>query len=593
MAAGGVGQVSDKVRVPGADASAPPRRVGPDATLRRRLGAVAGLVADPGADPVRDRLALLEGQNAVLELIARDAPLALALRRLADLASLLLGQEPVVAWRVDRDRTRLSLEAAAGLDDRQLALIDGAALHPPTLPQTAAMLRREPVAVEDIGADLQWPALRPLAESLGAGALWAVPVLDPGGESLGALGVLPRGPRRLEAAEWAVLDALVPVARVAIETAHRAEALKAANERLASLAANLPGVIYQRVVRPDGSVRYTYVSEGIRELFGVAPHEVIEDPQALFAHHGPHYARTFRENLLKASAELKLWDVEAQIITRDGQEKWTHAMARPRREPDGTVVWDGIILDATRLKRANIELATANRAKSEFLANMSHELRTPLNAIIGFAEVMRDGHLGKIGNPHHAEYIADIHESGKHLLQLINDILDLSKIEAGKLDLYEEEVDVAEVVDGSLRLVKERAEAGRVALAAELAEPLPKVRADERKLKQIVINLLSNAVKFTPEGGKVTVRAGREADGGFALAVADTGIGIAPEDLPRITLPFVQLDGGLNRKSDGTGLGLALCKAMIEHHGGALAIDSAPGQGTTVTIRLPAERVVG
>ena len=234
----------------------------------------------------------------------------------------------------------------------------------------------------------------------------------------------------------------------------------------------------------------------------------------------------------------------------------------------------------------------ANRAKSDFLALMSHELRTPLNAIIGFSEIIKSEMMGPIGNPKYGEYASDVFDSGQHLLGLINDILDLSKIEAGKMELEEEDVDVAEVIGSCLRLVTERAAKGGVELITEVPDDLPALRIDERKLRQILLNLLSNAVKFTPDGGSVTVRSWFRSEDGFVLQVADTGIGIAPENIERALTPFGQVDSRLDRKYEGTGLGLPLTKSLIEKHGGSLDLQSKVGAGTTVTVRFPKERMV-
>jgi PAS domain S-box-containing protein len=257
----------------------------------------------------------------------------------------------------------------------------------------------------------------------------------------------------------------------------------------------------------------------------------------------------------------------------------------------------GVTSDITHLKRAEVELRQAkeqaelaNRAKSAFLANMSHELRTPLNAIIGFAEIIQMEMLGPVGTERYLEYATDIGASGHHLLNLINDLLDLSKIEAGKLELHEAWVEIPATVETCLRFVKERALNHRVELATELIGTLPPLWADERALKQILLNLLSNAVKFTPEGGRVTVHAMIDDERRLRLAVSDTGIGIAQKDMPRVLEAFGQIDSAMNRKHAGTGLGLPLTRSLIELHGGEFAIESEVGKGTTVSARFPAQR---
>jgi signal transduction histidine kinase/integral membrane sensor domain MASE1 len=238
------------------------------------------------------------------------------------------------------------------------------------------------------------------------------------------------------------------------------------------------------------------------------------------------------------------------------------------------------------------EARAANAAKSEFLAHMSHELRTPLNSIIGFSEIMKTEMIGPIGTPKYRSYAVDIYDSGTHLLNLINDLLDLSKIEAGRLELFEEDCDLAQIVAASIHLLSEPARRAEVTLSERCDADLPLLRGDERKIRQILFNLLSNAIKFTPAGGEVTVRAGLAGDGALMLAVCDTGIGIPPDQIERVLEPFTQVEHVLSRSHAGTGLGLPLCKELARLHGGTLAICSAVGVGTTVTVTFPKERAV-
>ncbi len=229
----------------------------------------------------------------------------------------------------------------------------------------------------------------------------------------------------------------------------------------------------------------------------------------------------------------------------------------------------------------------ANQAKSKFLANMSHELRTPLNAIIGFSEIMASGMFGPLGAEKYQEYCRDIHDSGQYLLDVINDILDMSKIEAGRIRLDFEDLELDPLLAESMRVVSARAQEKRVHLSASIAPGLS-LRADRRAIKQIALNLLSNAVKFTPQGGRIAIR-GRASDRCIVLAIADTGIGIAKDALAKLGRPFEQVEGQLTKSHQGSGLGLAIAKSLAELHGGRMRIRSTLGKGTTVVVRLPLE----
>jgi signal transduction histidine kinase len=239
------------------------------------------------------------------------------------------------------------------------------------------------------------------------------------------------------------------------------------------------------------------------------------------------------------------------------------------------------------LEAANRELAAASQHKSEFLANMSQELRTPLNAIIGFSEVLSEKMFGEL-NEKQEEYSKDIHASGQHLLSLINDILDLSKIEAGKMDLELSDFDMPMTIDNALMLVRERAARRSIALDTAVDERVGQVHADERKIRQVLLNLLSNAIKFTPEGGRIDVGA-KLVNGLIEVSVTDTGVGIAPEDQEAVFEEFKQV-GTADKKVEGTGLGLALSRKFIKLHGGKIWVTSHIGQGSTFTFTVPVRR---
>jgi PAS domain S-box-containing protein len=298
----------------------------------------------------------------------------------------------------------------------------------------------------------------------------------------------------------------------------------------------------------------------------------------------------------RLAGEEKISRYEFRMVHRDGSIRWMETKAT-------LVHWDGQpaslswITDISDRKRMESELVRskeaaefANRTKTEFLANMSHELRTPLNAILGFSEVIRDQMFGPV-TAKYTEYARDIHRSGAHLLDIINDILDLSKLEAGKLDLHESDVAIGKLVEECFLLIRNKAAESKVRLIDRVPERLPLLRADARAIKQVILNFLSNAVKFTPDGGRVTIAA-KVCPKGLQISVSDTGIGMTAEQIQIALSPFGQIDSKLARKHEGTGLGLPICRSLVELHGGTLDVTSKPNDGTTMTATFPAGRVL-
>jgi PAS domain S-box-containing protein len=508
------------------------------------------------------------------------------------------------------------------------------------------------------------------------------------------------------------------------------KAAREAENKFANLVANAPGIVFQRVRRPDGKFEFTFVSAKHEELTGYPGEELIRNPAIAprIVHEddrGP-----YRDAVERSGAMLTPLTAEMRIRRPDGEVRWMRTMSIPRRTADGTILWDGVMVDVTdrkhmelalqkseaeasqaramltdaieslnggfvlydandrlvlmnraarewdpgfaaiavpgithdeiiravaktgrivgnsdsveeiireridrhrkaygqpverkvgerwyqitehptsdggvvvlrteitAVKQAGLEAARAqllaeeaNRAKSEFLAMMSHELRTPLNAILGFSELLRD-QGGRLTAAKAAEYAGDVHSSGTLLLNLINDVLDLSKAEAGKMELHCETVNAAESVTRALRMVRERAGHQGVRLVTEIAPSLPPLFADDRKLLQILLNLLSNAIKFTPAGGRVTIAA-THADDMLSIRITDTGIGIAAKDIERALAAFGQVHTLFTREHSGTGLGLPLAKRLTELHGGRFHLQSEPGAGTTVTLQFPIVR---
>ena len=290
-------------------------------------------------------------------------------------------------------------------------------------------------------------------------------------------------------------------------------------------------------------------------------------------------------------------DFVSEIRRRDGETIWISENARAVRDWAGRLVcYEGTVenvtkkFEAERMMREGLrEAEEASRAKSAFLAGMSHELKTPLNAIIGFSEIMKDEVFGPIGQQSYRGYAADIHVSGIKLLSIINDVLDVSRLEGGAITIDPRSCDPRDLAEQALEAAR-RATGDSRGVTIDMPDVLPAIRVDPVRMRQALANLLANALKFTPEAGAVLVRAQLEHGGGVSLAVADTGIGMAPEKIAAALQPFRQLDGTLARRFEGAGLGLSIAKALVELHGGTLTIDSAVGRGTTVTIALPPAR---
>ena len=282
-------------------------------------------------------------------------------------------------------------------------------------------------------------------------------------------------------------------------------------------------------------------------------------------------------------------------------------LSAKRRSPNCGTLWTDCDLTALRQVEAELrqkvkeqneallaavaarqEVLHAAQAKEHFFANMSHEFRTPLNAILGFSEVLKEEMFGPLANDRYREYAEIIHKSGSHLLNLINDVLDMAKVDAGKLEMHFEPVQLFKVISDCVRVVGQQAKQSNIGICIKLYDGIEWLEADDKRLRQMLLNLLSNAVKFTRDGGEIRVSAFRRGKS-IAVSVSDTGVGIKPDDIPKVLEPYAQIDSDMGRKHDGTGLGLPLVKELAELHGGTLSIESAIGVGTTVMITLPSE----
>ena len=339
-------------------------------------------------------------------------------------------------------------------------------------------------------------------------------------------------------------------------------------------------------------------SDEIYRIFGYQPNAFDANYEAFLESVHPADRDRVTQVLQSSLVDTDMpYSIEHRVIRPDGEERIVHEKIGVSFDSDGQPIsMIGTVQEITERKRTEEQLQQAmesaeeaSRMKSEFLANMSHELRTPLNAIMGFTEIVQDGHAGEVNDMQY-DYLSEVFDSSRHLLSLINDILDLSKIEAGKMELELTAVDIPQLLRNSLSIIKERALTHGIKLELEQAEGLGWVQVDERKFKQIVFNLLSNAVKFTPDGGRVGITAAVK-DDCLEVSVWDTGIGINAEDQERLFKPFEQADGALGRRYEGTGLGLALVKNLTELHGGQVSLESVPGEGSRFAVRLPYRKV--
>ena len=385
---------------------------------------------------------------------------------------------------------------------------------------------------------------------------------------------------------WRIEDGLRRAAADAALKAQRSESRLAAMLEIAPTA----------IIAVDQNHAIRLCSKGAAKLFGYAAPETIGLPVTLL----------FNDDGTQNGGKPLTPDDIIQRLRRGEIKGRTQSGTQFPLEGESYELADGgegaltimMLTDATErrrqeraLRHAKESAEAANRAKTQFLANMSHELRTPLNAIIGFSEVISNKLFGDL-NDRYTDYAGDIVASGRHLLGLINDILDLSKIDLGQATLSEGEVDVSRAVHSCQRLMFERAERGGVHVQVALPPDLPLLWADETKVKQIVLNLLSNAVKFTERGGRVTITAAIMTDGGLTLSIIDTGIGMRSEDIPKAMTPFGQLESTFERRFEGTGLGLPLVQRLVELHGAEFRLDSHPGKGTKAEVRFPRSRVI-
>ncbi len=404
---------------------------------------------------------------------------------------------------------------------------------------------------------------------------------------------------RMDGSEFPIELAILPIAlegppmftghiRDITERKEAERALRESRARYERITRNVPGMVYQFIVRKDGTSGFPFVSDGSRELFGCEPGAIEADAGVLVAAIVPEDRAGFQQSVLDSAGTLAQWLWEGRFHSPGGEVRWARCVSRPTREANGDTIWDGVVIDITDRKRAEEEAREARdnaeratRARDEFLSRMSHELRTPLNAILGFGQILERTEL----TARQEEGVEQIVKAGRHLLGLINEVLDLARIESGRLSMSPEPVEVAEVVGEALELMRPLFEERRLTLTRG-AMPGTWVLADRQRLRQVLLNLLSNAGKYNCTGGTVEVRCAPAEAGRLAISVRDTGPGISAEQMEMLFVPFERF-GAERDETEGTGIGLAISRKLMEAMGGSIAVESVPGRGSTFSISLP------
>jgi PAS domain S-box-containing protein len=365
-----------------------------------------------------------------------------------------------------------------------------------------------------------------------------------------------------------------------------------ATARLEKIARHAPGLLYQFEMTPSGSVRFGYVSERIEALFGLTPEQALRDASAMFEAIAPEDRGAVQASVLRSARELGEWRQEFRVGRGDGTQRWLLGSSTPQREADGTVVWHGTVHDVTErreldaARQATAVAEAANRAKTVFLSRMSHELRTPLNAVLGFTQLMEID-LAEPPTATQKRRLALVRQSGEHLLQMIGDLLDLTRIEAGGMSLQIEPTEFAPLAEECVAMLQGQAAAAGVTLVLQPPASAVQVRADTTRLRQVLLNLVGNAIKYNRPGGRAELRWSPGDGGRVLLAVSDSGIGVDPEELPRLFEPFYR-SAARRDAVDGAGIGLSVTQALVTLMHGQITVASQPGQGTVFTVSLPA-----
>jgi PAS domain S-box-containing protein len=540
---------------------------------------------------------LLDVQGTIIDLMASGASLRETLTHIATLVESLAPPALCSILLLQSDGRRLRPAAAPSLPEPFTRAVDGLEIGPCVGSCGTAAYRKEPVIVSDIATDPLWEPARDFTLSFGLRACWSMPIIRRDGTVLGTIAMYYREVRAPTGRDFGLLDPASRLVRLALAQNRKEEELRESEARW-TLAAEATGIGTFDI---DVATNRDVWSPQFKAILGLDP-AIDASPQLFSRLIHPEDRERFRSRFKPRPGPMGDFkrDEEFRILrTSDGAERIVILKSRSIQNSEGvTTRIIGTMADITEqreqeaaLTEAKIMAERANRAKSSFLASMSHELRTPLNAVMGFSDVIRQQTFGPIMPVKYREYIDDIYDSGLHLLSLINDVLDMAKIEAGKHELKLTVVDLHAIVANALRFIEPQATAAKLILESHISDGAA-LFADERSILQILTNLLSNSIKFTPVGGKVTVFADPLSDGCLSLGVRDNGKGMTEEGLKRALEPFGQVEPTITSEGRGTGLGLPIVKALIEAHGAAFHIDSAPSKGTSVWGAFPKGLVI-
>ncbi len=539
--------------------------------------------------------ALLTAQGEILERMSDGAPLRDILTGITMFVEQ-LAPPALCSIMLVQDGRHLKPAAAPSLPAAYCAALDGFEVGPRNGSCGTAVWRREAVVVTDIASDPLWEPWRDFTLSFGLRACWSLPIFGRDNQILGTFAIYYREPRGPSQSDWDLLQPCARLVRLALAIGHNAHRLQAAEARW-HLGAEALGLGAYELDFATGCDQW---SSAMYRILGL-PDDVVPSFKAFLERVHPEDRGLLvgRQSVDHGVPRQEHWHEEVRILRADtGETRVVVSDGCIIPASDGAPSHGvGTLTDITERRRHEDELReakeqaeSANRAKSRFLASMSHELRTPLNAIIGFSDMILSGIFGPLTPPRYHGYVEDIYKSGNHLLSLINDVLDMAKIEAGKFELNRGWVPLQHLADNALLLVRPQAHAKDIALSATVPGKA-RLFIDERAMRQVLVNLLSNSIKFTPPFGRVRLFGEYMANGGIALGVEDNGTGMDAEGLATALEPFGQVQMDVTAERNGTGLGLPIAKALFEHHGAKFGITSALGSGTRVWGEFPVSDV--